>query len=48
MLLAAAFAVCALAALAGLLLIVPRDVPAISGTCALILTVAALAVAIVR
>ncbi|MGW9029129.1 hypothetical protein ACWGQ5_34370 [Streptomyces sp. NPDC055722] len=48
MLLAAFFTISALAALAGLLLIVPRDVPAISGTCALILTAAALAVAIVR
>ncbi|MGW0163644.1 hypothetical protein ACWDWT_00415 [Streptomyces sp. NPDC003343] len=44
--LCAFFAACAFGALVGLLLIVPRDVPAISGTCALILTIAALAVAI--
>ncbi|MEU7962382.1 hypothetical protein AB0D09_02765 [Streptomyces sp. NPDC049097] len=46
--LCAFFAACALGALAGLLLIVPRDVPAISATCALILTIAALAVAVVH
>ncbi|MCI3240273.1 hypothetical protein [Streptomyces spinosisporus] len=42
------FAACAALALAGLWLIVPRDVPKISGTCALILTFAALAVAILH
>ncbi|MEU6649493.1 hypothetical protein ABZ904_08600 [Streptomyces sp. NPDC046900] len=48
MLLAAAFALLAGLALLGLWLLDPRTVPPISGTCALILTVAALAVAIVR
>ncbi|MFG2963564.1 hypothetical protein ACGFZS_09770 [Streptomyces sp. NPDC048288] len=41
-------AACALLALAGLALVVPRDVPPITGTCAFILTLAALAVAILR
>ena len=35
-------------ALVGLALVVPRDVPKISGTCAFICTLAALAVALVR
>lgn len=48
MLAAAFFAASVLVALAGLALLVPRDVPPITGTCALILTLAALAVAIVR
>ncbi|WP_406200092.1 hypothetical protein OG331_25110 [Streptomyces sp. NBC_01017] len=39
---------CALLALVGLALVVPRDVPKISGTCAFICTLAALAVALVR
>ncbi|MFD8027833.1 hypothetical protein ACFV3F_03585 [Streptomyces sp. NPDC059717] len=47
-LLALAFATFAAAAFVALLLLVPRDVPAISGTCALILTIAAFAVAIAR
>lgn len=38
-------AACALLALAGLALVAPRDVPPITGTVALILTIAALAVA---
>ena len=38
----------ALVALAGLALVVPSDVPKISGTCAFIVTLAALAVALVR
>ncbi|MEU0199153.1 MULTISPECIES: hypothetical protein [unclassified Streptomyces] len=41
-------AACALLALAGLALLAPRDVSPITGTCALILTFAALAVALVR
>jgi hypothetical protein len=41
-------AVCALIALAGLALVAPRSVPPITGTCALILTFAALGVAILR
>ncbi|MGW3442198.1 hypothetical protein [Streptomyces sp. NPDC001076] len=41
-------AACALFALVGLALMVPRDVPPITGTCAFILTLAALAVAILR
>jgi hypothetical protein len=40
------FLVCALLALVGLLLVVPRDVPPITGTCALVVTLAAFAVAI--
>ncbi|WP_199923132.1 hypothetical protein [Streptomyces sp. NRRL S-813] len=42
------FAASALAALAGLALVAPRSIPPISGTCALVLTLAALAVAIVH
>ncbi|MBM4824663.1 MULTISPECIES: hypothetical protein [Streptomyces] len=42
------FAVSALVALAGLALTAPRSVPPISGTCALILTLAALAAAVLR
>ncbi|MGI5196556.1 hypothetical protein ACQEVY_23390 [Streptomyces sp. CA-288835] len=42
------FALCALVAFAGLALVAPRDVPPIAGTCALILTFAALAVAVLR
>ncbi|MEU8891152.1 hypothetical protein [Streptomyces sp. NPDC048442] len=45
-LLALCFLVCALLALVGLLLVVPRDVPPIAGTCAFVFTLAALAVAI--
>lgn len=45
MILAACFAVAALAALAGLALVDVRTVPPVAGTCALILTFAALAVA---
>ncbi|MCL6734400.1 hypothetical protein [Streptomyces neyagawaensis] len=41
-------AVCALFALAGLALVVPRDIPPLYGTVALILTFAALGVAILR
>lgn len=41
-------AACVLLALTGLALVVPRDVPPITGTTALILTFAALAVAILR
>jgi hypothetical protein len=41
-------AACALLALVGLALVVPSDVPKISGTCAFIVTLAALAVALVR
>jgi hypothetical protein len=41
-------AACVLLALAGLALVAPRDVPPISGTCAFIVTLAALAVAILR
>ncbi|MFD5266734.1 hypothetical protein [Streptomyces sp. NPDC058335] len=39
-------AACALIALAGLALVAPRSIPPITGTCALIVTLAALAVAI--
>lgn len=46
--LAVCFGVCAVLALAGLWLIAPRTVPPISGTCALILTIAALGVAVLR
>ena len=42
------FALSALLALAGLWLIAPRTVPPISGTCAFIVTLAALGVVIVR
>jgi hypothetical protein len=48
MILAVVFAVAALAALLGLALVDARTVPPVSGTCALILTAAALAVALVR
>lgn len=48
MLLAVFFGVCAVLALVGLWLIAPRTVPPISGTCAFILTCAALAVAVLR
>jgi len=41
-------AACAFLALAGLALVAPRDVPPITGTCALIVTLATLAVAILR
>ena len=41
-------AACVLIALAGLALVAPRDIPPISGTVALILTFAALGVAILR
>lgn len=44
----ALFALAALAALAGLALVDVRTVPPVTGTCALVLTCAALAVAIVR
>ncbi|MEU7431072.1 hypothetical protein AB0B07_09475 [Streptomyces sioyaensis] len=47
-LLAALFALAALAALVGLALVDIRTVPPVSGTCALILTIAALAVAVLR
>ncbi|MFG3154244.1 hypothetical protein ACGF7W_19620 [Streptomyces sp. NPDC048219] len=46
MILAVLFALAAAAALAGLALIAPRTVPPVSGTCALVLTFAALVVAI--
>lgn len=42
------FAACAVCGLAGLCLVSPRDVPRITGTAAFIVTLAALAVAIVR
>lgn len=42
------FGACAVLALFGLWLIAPRDVPKISGTVALIATIAALAVAILH
>lgn len=48
MLLPAFFALAALAALLGLALVDVRTVPPITGTCALILTLAALGVAILR
>lgn len=48
MILAACFALAALAALAGLALVDLRTVPPVTGTCALILTFAALAVALHR
>lgn len=41
-------AVCVLVAFVGLVLVTPRDVPPITGTVALILTFAALGVAILR
>ncbi|MEU0218950.1 hypothetical protein ABZ281_29340 [Streptomyces sp. NPDC006265] len=48
MILAACFALAALAALVGLALVDIRTVPAVTGTCALVLTFAALAVAMYR
>lgn len=48
MILGAFFGACAVLALAGLWLIAPRTVPPISGTCALIVTLAALAVAVLH
>ncbi|MFJ4617405.1 hypothetical protein [Streptomyces sp. NPDC088812] len=48
MILAAFFPAAALVALAGLALVAPRTVPPVSGTCALIVTLAALGVALVR
>ncbi|MFE3169313.1 hypothetical protein [Streptomyces sp. NPDC059224] len=45
---AACYALVALAALLGLALVDHRTVPPISGTCALILTLAALGVAVLR
>ena len=44
----AAFVLAALAGLLGLALVDPRTVPPVSGTCALILTLAALGVAMYR
>lgn len=46
--LVAFFALAALSGLLGLALVDRRTVPPVSGTCALILTVAALAVAVLR
>ncbi|WP_371551680.1 hypothetical protein OG266_39420 [Streptomyces sp. NBC_00554] len=48
MILAAFFGLSALLGLLGLWLTGPRTVPAITGTCAFILTLAALGVALVR
>ncbi|MEU1303334.1 hypothetical protein [Streptomyces shenzhenensis] len=48
MILAAVFALAALAALLGLALVDLRTVPPITGTCAFVLTCAALAVAVLR
>ncbi|MFE9922290.1 hypothetical protein ACFYQA_12055 [Streptomyces sp. NPDC005774] len=48
MILAVAFTLAALVALAGLALVDVRTVPPVTGTCALILTVAALAAALFR
>lgn len=45
---AAFFVLCALLGLAGLWVVDPRTVPPVSGTCALILTIAALGVALYR
>ncbi|MFG3048119.1 hypothetical protein ACGFZR_24705 [Streptomyces sp. NPDC048241] len=45
---AAVFALAALAALIGLALVDPRTVPPITGTCALILTLAALTAAVLH
>ena len=42
------FGLCAVLALAGLWLLAPRTVPPVSGTCAFILTLAALGAALVR
>jgi len=46
--LAVFFVVAALAGLCGLASVAPRAVPPVSGTCAFILTLAALGVALVR
>jgi hypothetical protein len=46
--LAVFFALAALAALIGLALVDPRTVPPVTGTCAFILTLAALGVAVLR
>ncbi|MFE1127733.1 MULTISPECIES: hypothetical protein [unclassified Streptomyces] len=46
--LALVFLVCAVGALGALLLLVPRDVPPIGGTAALILTLVALGAALLR
>ena len=46
--LAVFFALAALAALVGLVLVDVRTVPPVTGTCAFILTLAALAVAVLR
>ncbi|MGY0067196.1 hypothetical protein ACWZEH_10260 [Streptomyces sp. QTS137] len=48
MILAAVFALAALAALLGLALVDVRTVPPVTGTCALMLTLAALAAALYR
>lgn len=48
MILAVVFAFAALAALVGLALVDAHTVPPVSGTCALVLTLAALAAALVR
>lgn len=48
MILGAFFGLCAVLGLLGLWLLAPRTVPPISGTCALIITLAALGAAIVR
>ncbi|MEU8711681.1 hypothetical protein [Streptomyces sp. NPDC048663] len=48
MILAAVFALAALAALVVLALVDPRTVPPVTGTCAFILTCAALAAAVLR
>ncbi|MCF1645979.1 hypothetical protein [Streptomyces indiaensis] len=48
MLLAVCFALAALAALVGLALVDTRTVPPVSGTCALIITLAAFAAAVYR
>ncbi|WP_217169639.1 hypothetical protein [Streptomyces sp. AC512_CC834] len=47
-LLAVLYALAAVAALVGLALVDPRTVPPVTGTCALMLTFAALAVAILH
>lgn len=48
MILAVFFGLCAVLGLTGLWLIAPRTVPPISGTCAFIVTLAALGVAVLR
>ncbi|MFM9566136.1 hypothetical protein [Streptomyces turgidiscabies] len=48
MLLAAFFVLAALGGLVGLVLVHPRTVPKFTGTCAFILTLAALGVAVLR